>query len=363
MPEDSRKRLTYEDRLYIEKCLYDRFSFAYIARKLDVHTTTIKREVLRNRIVREGRIHDNTSKRNICKYYGVCTTKGLCGPHCQSKCKSCTKIKCSSKCSHFEPRLCERLDRSPYVCNSCDLLDFKAVCDRQRMFYDALAAQEKTDEAKLNAGRKLTISADEIEEMTEVLKQELKKGHSPEYIWAHNPDMFKITVRTFYNYLDWGYFEDLKMHLPRYIRYSRTKKKKRPELPPNPIFDGRTYEDFKKLPNSVKDKAVELDCVEGIKDGCSKVILTLLFRDDRFQIMILLYAHTKEEVKRALDRIERCIGLDAFRKFFWTCLTDHGHEFNDFELLEASCTQPGEKRCKIYYCDPSRPDQKGGVRA
>lgn len=27
--------------------------------------------------------------------------------------------------------------------------------------------------------------------------------------------------------------------------------------------------------------------------------------------------------------------------------------------MEASCTQPGEKRCKVYYCDPSRSDQKG----
>lgn len=172
--------------------------------------------------------------------------------------------------------------------------------------------------------------------------------------------MFPISVRTFYNYLEWGYFDELKMHLPRYVRYSRTKgKKKKGEAPPNPVFDGRRYEDFKALPDDVKAKVVELDCVEGVKDGCKKVILTLLFRSDHFQIMLLLFAQTKDEVKRSLDRIERIIGLDAFVEHFGLILTDHGGEFNDFGLLEASCTVPGEKRCKIYYCDPYRSDQKG----
>lgn len=45
-----------EGRKFIEKCLDERHSFVYIAKKLEVHPTTILREVLRNRIFREGRI-------------------------------------------------------------------------------------------------------------------------------------------------------------------------------------------------------------------------------------------------------------------------------------------------------------------
>lgn len=358
MPEDNGS-LTYGDRKLIEVCLDKRLPFAVIARKAGVHPTTVKREVIRNRIVREGRINVNATARNICKNKGVCTVTGICGPHCQARCVECKALRCSTRCELYEPRLCERLDRKPFVCNGCELLDFRGVCDRQRMFYDAVSAQEQAEANKLKSGRKIALSEKQVADMAEFLKGELKKGHSPENIWARNPGKMPISVRTFYNYLEWGLFEELKMLLPRYVRYSRPKKRKKKEVPPNPVYDGRRYEDFKALPEGEKAKAVELDCVEGLKDGCSKVILTLLFRDMRFQVMLMLHAHTKDEVKRALDRIERIIGLEAFKEHFGLQLTDHGHEFNDFELLEASCTVSGEKRCKVYYCDPSRPDQKG----
>ena len=359
MPEDNSPNLDSEKRRFIERCLNDRLSLSYIARKLGVHTTTVMREIIRNRVVREGRINVNATRRNICKYSGVCTVTGICGPQCQGRCVSCAKVRCNDRCELYEPRLCERLERKPYVCNGCDLLDFKVVCDRQRMFYDALEAQDKADDNKHKSGRRITMTAEEIDEMAEQLKPLLKNGHSPEHIWSIYPGRFPISVRTFYNYVDWGLFEELKMLLPRYVRYPRAKKKKKVEALPDPAYEGRRYSDFKALPEEVKEKAVELDCVEGLRDGCSKVVLTLLFREDKFQIMMLLYAQTKSEVKRCLDRIERCIGLEAFREHFSTALTDHGKEFNDFELLEASCTVPGEKRFTIYYCDPNRPDQKG----
>lgn len=253
MPE-SKLNLTYEDRKLIERSLDNRFSFNHIARSLDVHPTTVKREILRNRIVREGRVNVN-APRNICKNRGICIVTGICGPQCESLCRSCRKVKCSTRCDLYEPRLCERLDRPPYVCNSCEMLDFRDLCDRQRMFYDAIAAQESADKAKMNSGRKIALTEEQIGEMTAKLKDELKKGQSPEHIWNANPGMFQISVRTFYNYVEWGLFEDLKMHLPRYVRYSRTKKKEKREAPPNPVFDGRRYEDFKKLPKKVKKKA------------------------------------------------------------------------------------------------------------
>ena len=361
MPEDDSKNLDIEDRKLIERSLDDRMSLTHIARKLDVDPTTVRREILRNRIVREGRINVNASRRNICRNKGVCTVTGICGPQCQAHCMSCTKVRCNDRCDLYEPRTCERLERKPYVCNSCELLDFKNVCDRQRMFYDALEAQARANANKLKSGRRITMSTEECAAMSKELRPLLENGHSPEHIWSMHPGKFPISVRTFYNYVEWGMFEELKMLLPRYVRYSRTGKKgkKKREAPPSPAYDGRRYEDFKALPEATRETAVELDCVEGLRDGCSKVILTLLFREDRFQIMMLMYAQTREEVKRSLDRIERCIGLEAFREHFGVALTDHGSEFNDFELLEASCTVPGERRFTLYYCDPSRPDQKG----
>ena len=347
-----------EGRKFIEKSLDDKHTFVYIARKLGVHPTTILREVLRNRIVREGRINAR-QRRNICRFKPICTAAGICDPRCQSPCKSCSKVNCNDRCELFEPKQCERLEKKPYVCNGCDLLDFKGLCDCERSFYDAIEAQRMTEERKLNAGRKVALTPEEITSLTKMLKAELKKGHSPEYIWRNSVEPPPITVRTFYNYVERGYFEELKMHLPKYVTRRPKKKGSKAEKPPNPVYDGRRYEDFLKLPEDVRERAVELDCVEGKKDGCKKVMLTMLFRDDRFQIMMLLATHTKTEVKRALDRIERLIGLEAFEAHFGTILTDHGHEFNDFELLEASCTVEGRRRCTVFFCDPSRPDQKG----
>ena len=34
-------------------------------------------------------------------------------------------------------------------------------------------------------------------------------------------------------------------------------------------------------------------------------------------------------------------------------------EFEDVEGIERSCTAGGERRCRVYYCDPMRSDQKG----
>lgn len=82
--------------------------------------------------------------------------------------------------------------------------------------------------------------------------------------------------------------------------------------------------------------------------GCRKTILTLLHRRSNFQIMMLLESHTLNEVANALDDIERAIGLEAFKRCMGTFITDHEHEFNNFERLEASCTVQGEKRCKIF---------------
>lgn len=357
MPE-GQKRIEYEARKYIERMLDERFSMTYISRGVGVHVTTLQREILRNRVVKEGRINVRRH-RNICRFKPICTVERLCNPYCEGKCKACTKHDCTVDCELFEAKHCERLDSKPYVCNGCELLDCGGVCDCQRLFYDARAAQKLADDRQSDSRRKIALTSEEIGEISRKLKPLLKKGQSPAHIWRSNPGMFPISVRTFYSYVEQGYFEELKMYLPKYVRYSRGRKRgSTAPKPPNPNFAGRTFDDFKALKEDDKMKVVEMDCVESAR-GSGKVILTLLFREWNFQIMILLRAHTRDEVARALDEIECTIGLEGFRRHFGVLLTDHGHEFNDYQTLEASCTVPGESRCRIYYCDPSRPDQKG----
>ena len=358
MPE-GQKRIEYEDRKYIERKLDERFSMTYISTGVGVHVTTLKREIVRNRVVKEGRINVRR-RRNVCKYRAICTVSGICNPYCQGECKSCGKHDCTVNCELFEPKHCERLDSKPYVCNGCELLDCGGACDCQRMFYDAKAAQEKADDRQSESRRKIALTEAEIAEITKKLKPLLKKGHSPAHIWRSNPGMLPISVRTFYNYVEQEYFEELKMYLPKYVRYPRNRKRHAPcaNKQEKACYEGRTFNDLEALSEEEKALAVELDCVESAR-GSNKVILTLLFRDTRFQLMVLLRAHNREEVAHSLDEIEEAIGLERFRAVFGTQLTDRGKEFGDPDLIESSCTKPGEKRCKVFYCDATRSDQKG----
>ena len=68
---------------------------------------------------------------------------------------------------------------------------------------------------------------------------------------------------------------------------------------------------------------------------------------------------TKGATVAALDRLERAVGLGAFRRAFGLVLTDNGGEFEDAEGIERSCTEPGGRRCRVYYCDPMQSQQKG----
>ena len=40
-------------------------------------------------------------------------------------------------------------------------------------------------------------------------------------------------------------------------------------------------------------------------------------------------------------------------------LTDRGSEFSDPLVIERSCLEPGKRRCRVFYCDPLAPGQKG----
>lgn len=62
----------------------------------------------------------------------------------------------------------------------------------------------------------------------------------------------------------------------------------------------------------------------------------------------------------ALDYYEKTLGIEKFKKFFGVILTDNGSEFNDVHSLEFS-PYTGEKRTKVFYCDPYRSDQKGTI--
>ena len=59
------------------------------------------------------------------------------------------------------------------------------------------------------------------------------------------------------------------------------------------------------------------------------------------------------------DRLEKRMGTDEFLSVFEYILTDRGSEFGNPDALETSINDT--RRSHIYYCDPMRSGQKGGL--
>ena len=90
-----------------------------------------------------------------------------------------------------------------------------------------------------------------------------------------------------------------------------------------------------------------------------KVLLTFFLKREKLFLAFLMNRCTKGAVRAIFDRLEKKLGTYNFLCLFHTLLTDRGSEFGGPDALETGIN--GIKRTNIYYCDPMRSGQKGGV--
>ncbi|TDT68654.1 hypothetical protein EV215_1721, partial [Hypnocyclicus thermotrophus] len=76
-------------------------------------------------------------------------------------------------------------------------------------------------------------------------------------------------------------------------------------------------------------------------------------------IIELLANKTQNSVIKALDRLERKIGVKNFREEFKTITTDNGSEFLDYERIEKSYTGSKKKRTTQYFANAYSSWQRG----
>lgn len=119
----------------------------------------------------------------------------------------------------------------------------------------------------------------------------------------------------------------------------------------------RSFDMFSELPAKTRARAVQMDTVIG-RARDFKCILTLHVPSCELQLMVLLDEHSCSAVVGALDWIESVVGAAEFARLFGVILTDRGVEFCDHEAIERSSLTKG-RRCRLFYCDPMRADQKG----
>ncbi len=349
------KHLTLEDRIYIEQSLDEGKSFRAISRYLCKDPSSISDEVFRNRIANTWNRGSFNNPHNFCVHRFRCRKTNACKKIflCDINCRSC-RI-CNKVCDDFEREQCAHISRAPFVCNGCDKPRNKCPIST-KYDYNAKAAHRMYTE-RLSASREgISLTKKQLHEIDAVVKPLILQGQSPYMIIANHPEL-GISVSTLYNYIDQGVLLTRNIDLKRKVKF-KPRKVHNTQIKDRTVFIGRTYTDFKTSHSDELD-FVEMDTVKSAR-GSNKCILTFYFPETELFLAYLLNRCTPGAVRAVFDRLQSRLGSAFdFSCLFPVILTDRGVEFGNPDALETA--PDGTARTSIYYCDPMRSSQKGGI--
>ena len=219
--------------------------------------------------------------------------------------------------------------------------------------YSAIYAQRMYEETRTTSRQGVNLSKHQAAEMDSVVTPLIRQGQSPYQIITNHPEL-GISVKTLYNYIDQGVLMTRNIDLKRKPKF-KPRKHTRTGIRDRAVFIGRTYNDFRELD---PDHFFEMDTVLSAK-GSNKCILTFYEPEIELFYARLLPRCSKGAVHAVFDTLEHSMGTYDFLSVFEILLTDRGNEFSDPERLETGIN--GIQRSSIYYCDPMRSGQKGGI--
>jgi len=185
------------------------------------------------------------------------------------------------------------------------------------------------------------------------------KGQPLFHIYKNHGHELPISLRTFYRYVDSGYIGIKNIDLRRVVRYRKRKHKMVRVRSVPELKIGHTYDKFLEFVAENPDVPIsEMDIVEGKKSD-KKKLLTLMRRDLRLMVIMLLPSKTKECAVSAIGAIEEALGTEMFEGMFPVILTDNDSPFANPQEFEVN--EDGVVRTKLFYCEPNRSDQKGAL--
>ena len=258
----------------------------------------------------------------------------------------------------YKYRHCEKLDKSPYVCNGCKS---RCGCRKERYTYYARKADDSYREVKSEARKGINLTPEEIYVINTTLTPLIKKGQTINHLYINHPDILDFSKPSFYNYINNGVFEFKPLDFPRIVKYKKRKNSnKRRTRKEREILIGRKYEDFITYTfNNTDLNIVEMDTVCGLKEE-NDCFRTLLWRKSKFMLIFKLESQTTEEVSRIFKYLQEIIPYEIYKYLFQVILTDNGHEFFDVDNIE--CIQStGEYVTHLFFCDPHMSCQKGMI--
>lgn len=345
-------RMTLSERMAIEAGIYGKYSFQEIAKRISKTPKYVSREIQQNRTLVKGE-HPGGKD---CHLASGCQRKGICGnTFCARKCVYCAEVDCRTICGQYNNSPCSLLSKAPYVCNVCQR---RRKCKADRAYYIAIQADASSKRRYSEARRKPQIQGAELEALDRLVTPLIKKGQPLTHIFAEHGHEIPVSQRTLYHYIDAGALCIGNLDLRRKVGYRPRKKKYEPtEAFLNQKYrKDRTYEDFfTYMARHPSETEVEMDTVKGTREQ-GKRMLTLLFVEQNLMLIFLMRDGKAETVVEQFDWLTSVLGLEVFRKLFPVILTDNGCEFKHTKEIEF--TADGDRRTRVFYCDPLASWQK-----
>ena len=350
----NQKHLDLKSRYVIEHSLDSSLSFKAIALELGKDCTTISKEVRNHLIFKKsgafGKPFNDCSNRFSCDIFHLCKS---CPNPSGRPCKFCGR--CASSCVLYQKETCRNLSKPPYVCNGCP--DRKS-CTLEKRFYDALSAQKEYELTRSESRAGFAVSEQELDRLDSVISPLLRKGHSLHSICQNHADSIMLSEKTLYTYMDNNLFSARNIDMPRKVRLRPRKRKPVSLKVDKACRIGRSYQDFLAFQKQSPDlPVVELDSVEGVQGG--KVLLTIHFVGASLMLAFLRDSNDSQSVIDIFDRLYLELRPDIFMELFPILLADNGSEFSNPSAIEFD--RQGNRRCHLFYCNPSAPYQKGAA--
>lgn len=349
------KHLLLEQRSTIQEMISRNCSFTEIGNALDKHPSTISKEV-RNHLV-FSKIGYRFIKFNACIHRNNCEKKHVCSickpDRNYKKCSNCPA--CNNNCSEFVEEVCSKLLKPPYVCNGCSKR--QSGCTLEKRFYYADTAQKEYLESLSESRTGISLSEEELLYLDAIISPLIKRQQSPHHICVTNKDTIMVSESTIYRLIDSQVISARNIDLARKVKFRKRKQKVHIKVDKSCRI-GRKYEDFTNYLEENPDTPVtELDSVEGVKG--SKVLLTIHFVKAEMMLAFLRDHNDSQSVIDIFNRLYDLLGHEVFTSLFQICLPDNGSEFSNPKSIEFN--DAGERRTRIFYCDPSAPYQKGSA--
>ena len=221
--------------------------------------------------------------------------------------------------------------------------------------YDHKVGQDTYDRNRMNSGRRPKwADTDDFVDWAD--NKMLNDKWSPDAVvnTAIERDLFDPSIipstTTLYNWIDRGIMKTKNMDLLE--KTTRNTKNKQPKTNENKRILGRSIDE---RPQAVEAREEfghwEIDTVIGHKNKLDPVLLTLVERKTRFEVIMKINGKDAVAVNKALLSLKERAG-NSFRKIFKTITSDNGSEFADLhETLH--------EETDIYFAHPYASWERG----